>query len=248
MFRYAQFCPLARATEILGQRWNLLILRELFVGPQRFSDLRRRLGGEVSSSVLASRLVALEGQGVLALRTLAPPAATTVYALTPDGEALWPAFRELVRWGVRYLVRQGMQEGDHMEPDWVVLALRVFARDTPTPARRLELRIPGTHGDHVARYQGGARGTCPIDDSDPVEAILCAEAAQMLPLIAGVIDPEDAARNGVLAVEGDLEAARALPELFEVDLGIEDLLVQSTAPPTNQASQPGHEGREGNLT
>ncbi|HSJ96046.1 MAG TPA: helix-turn-helix domain-containing protein, partial [Myxococcota bacterium] len=63
-FRYAQFCPLARAAEVLGERWTLLIVRELMVGPQRFSDLRRRLPG-VSSSVLAERLDRLERRGIV---------------------------------------------------------------------------------------------------------------------------------------------------------------------------------------
>ncbi len=71
-FRYAQFCPLACAAEILGERWTLLILRELFVGPQRFTDLRRRLPG-ISSSILATRLARLEERGIVARSSLAPP-------------------------------------------------------------------------------------------------------------------------------------------------------------------------------
>ena len=81
-FRYAQFCSVARAAEILGHRWTLLVLRELFLGPARFRDLRERLGS-VSSSVLAERLRDLETRGVIAQRELPPPAGVAVYELTP---------------------------------------------------------------------------------------------------------------------------------------------------------------------
>lgn len=231
MADYAQFCPVARAAEILGQRWNLLILRELFVGPQRFSDLRRRLGGDVSSSVLAARLSDLEAHGIVRQEILAPPAAATVYTLTPDGEALWPSFRELTRWGVRFLLRRGLREGDHLEPDWVVLGLRSFARSEPTPERRVEFRIPGHHGDHVARYQGGPAGTRLVRDSEPVEATLRADPLQLLPIVAGVADPGVAVNAGLLELDGDLAAARDVPLLFEVDLGVPGPPSDASVPP-----------------
>ena len=88
-FRYAQFCPLARAAEVVGERWTLLIARELLLGPKRFSDLREALAG-VSSSVLADRLARLERRDVVAWRRLPPPAAARVYELTETGRALEP--------------------------------------------------------------------------------------------------------------------------------------------------------------
>jgi len=100
--RYAQFCPLTRAVEILGERWTMLLLRELIAGPQRFSDLKERLPG-VSSSVLAGRLVRLEEKGLIAKRELPAPAASTVYELAEAGRALRPALIELLRWGMRFL-------------------------------------------------------------------------------------------------------------------------------------------------
>ena len=111
--RYAQFCPIARAAEVLGERWTLLILRELFCGPQRFSDLARRLPG-ISSSVLAERLGRLEARGIAMRRELPPPAPATLYELTPLGSALEPLMLQLVRFGVRML--DAPRPEDHLEP------------------------------------------------------------------------------------------------------------------------------------
>ena len=137
-FRYAQLCPLARATEVVGNRWSLLFLRELMLGPQRFSDLKRRLAG-ISTSVLAERLAALEGYGVVEPDELPPPAAARVYRLTPHGEASRPVLLALARWGLRWL--GPMDADDHFEPEWLRLSLEAFAAPGPTPARRFELRV-----------------------------------------------------------------------------------------------------------
>ncbi len=101
--RYRQFCALARAAEVIGERWTLLVVRELLLGPKRFSDLRDRLDG-ISPSVLTERLGRAEVLGLVRQSILPPPAASTVYELTEDGRALEPAILELIRWGGRYLL------------------------------------------------------------------------------------------------------------------------------------------------
>lgn len=85
-----QFCALARAAELLSERWTLLIVRELLLGPRRFRDLTDGLGG-VSTSVLAGRLAALARGGLIRRATLGPPAGVAVYELTDHGAALRPA-------------------------------------------------------------------------------------------------------------------------------------------------------------
>ena len=89
-FRYDQFCPLACAAEIVGERWTLLVLRELLLGSQRFSDLKRRLPG-LSSSILAERLERLEERWIVERQSSAPPTPAALYALTPLGRAFEPA-------------------------------------------------------------------------------------------------------------------------------------------------------------
>jgi len=211
-FRYEQFCPLARATEILGHRWVMLILRELFVGPQRFSDLRRRLPG-LSSSMLTDRLAALEGQGVVERQVLPPPAASTVYELTPDGRALEPALLALTRWGARFLFTS--QAGDHVEPDWLGLGLAAFSSSRPTPARRFEL-CP-YEGDRRAllRVAGGPDGTHSVDDDGPVDVRIEAPVLVVMAMMRGDLSPSDASNLEGVTVEGEPEALAEFPLLFD---------------------------------
>jgi len=211
-FRYAQFCPVARAVELLGERWTLLIGRELLIGPQRFSDLLRRLPG-LSSSVLSDRLASLEEHGLVARRELPPPAPAVVYELTESGLGLKPLLYELARFGLRFM--SAPRPGDHSEPDWLRLGLDVFRRRTQTPSRVFLLCVPD--GERELRFQiaGGPRGTL-IDASDAApDAVVHASSVVMLGLVSGDLDPEAAARSGAVRVEGDAAALRELPALFD---------------------------------
>jgi DNA-binding HxlR family transcriptional regulator len=154
--RYAQFCALARAAEILGERWTLLIIRELLLGRKRFSDLSDRLSG-VSPTVLTARLNALIEQGVVQRATLPPPFNAQVYELTPVGLGLRPAVRELIRWGGHFIFP--MRPDDEFDPDWGLLALDANARRTPTPPHKIVLRI--RHKSRIASFlvEGGEAGT-----------------------------------------------------------------------------------------
>lgn len=214
-FRYAQFCPLARAAEILGHRWVLPILRELFLGPWRFVDLRRRLPG-LSSSVLADRLAALEAVGVVARRELPPPAAATVYELTGRGRALAPALVELTRWGTRFL--ELPRPGDHVEPDWLRMAVVAFARSGPTPPRRFELRVVGPRGEATVRVGGGPGGTHLLEDEGPADVRLRAPVLVVMGLMSGLLPAAGALARADVSVEGDAEALADLPTLFAMDL------------------------------
>src|SRR3954447_23862520 len=95
---YGDRCGIARALDAVGERWALLVVRELLLGPKRFTDLRAGLPG-ASPNVLAQRLRELEAAGVVERQTLPPPAAAQVYALTARGAALEPVILALGRWG-----------------------------------------------------------------------------------------------------------------------------------------------------
>jgi len=95
---YNQFCALARAAEIIGERWTLLIIRELLLSPKRFGDLRARLD-DVSPALLTDRLNVLMEAGVVQRAALPAPFNAQVYELTETGRAVQPAIRELIRWG-----------------------------------------------------------------------------------------------------------------------------------------------------
>jgi DNA-binding HxlR family transcriptional regulator len=216
-FRYDQFCPLARAAEVLAQRWNLLVVRELLLGPQRFADLRRRLSG-VSPSVLAERLAALEASGVIERRELPPPAAREVYALTPHGEALRPILAALARWGLRWMTAP--KRGDHVEPEWVRLAAEMFAAEGPTPPRSFELHALAQGGAAEARVRvaGGPGGTHLAAAGAPVDASVSAPAALLLGLMSGAARAADLARAGRITIAGDACALDDLPALFAMSL------------------------------
>src|SRR5215470_2243575 len=99
---YEQFCALAYALDIVGERWTLLIIRELLPGPRRFKDLLDGLP-DISTNLLSERLKSLEQQGILCRRILPPPAGSTVYELTTFGKALETPVLELGKWGSRLL-------------------------------------------------------------------------------------------------------------------------------------------------
>jgi DNA-binding HxlR family transcriptional regulator len=212
-FRYAQFCPLARAAEILGHRWVLLIVRELLLGPQRFTDLRRRLHG-VSTSVLADRLALLEAHGVVARRELPAPAGSTVYELTETGRALEPAVVALARWGLHF--SESPKRGDRFEPAWLGMALRAYARRGPTPPRRYEIVARGDGPDATLRFAGGPDGTRALAEGEPVDLRIEAPAFTALGLMAGLVDPAAAVARGHLRLQGDPDLLRELPELFDM--------------------------------
>jgi DNA-binding HxlR family transcriptional regulator len=212
-FRYAQFCPLARAAEILGNRWTLLLLRELMLGPQRFSDLKRRLAG-VSTSVLAERLSALEGFGVVIQEELPPPAAARVYRLTPRGETARPVLLALARWGLHWL--GAMNRDDHFEPEWLRLSLEAFAAPGPTPARSFELRVGSGPRSVRLRFAGGARGLRFLADAAAVDVVLAAEPQVVVGVLTGLLAADDARAQGAV-IEGDPTALADLPRLFRLD-------------------------------
>ncbi len=213
-FRYPQFCAMARAAEVVGERWTLLVLRELSWGPRRFGDLRHHLAG-VSPSVLTERLARLEQRGIVRRRQLEPPAASTVYELTESGQALGPALEALARWGARFL--SVPEPGDQIEPEWVGLGLRAFARKGPTPPRTYALRVLGAEREVALRVTGGPEGTSVATGPGEADVTLCAEPLVFLALVSGRMEPGQAIAAGQLSVEGDLEALAVLPELFDLE-------------------------------
>ena len=136
------------------------------LGPKRFSDLKAPLSG-VSSSVLSERLARLEERGVVSRRELPPPAPATVYELTEVGRALEPAMFELMRWGGRFLTPP--EQHDHVDPHWVQLGFRAFARRDPVPSRLFRVTVEGDEGQSCFHVSGGAEGTMVSPDPRPMQ-------------------------------------------------------------------------------
>ena len=122
--RYQQYCGAARALDVVGDRWTLLIVRELLLGPRRFTDLLHGLPG-ISRNLLTERLRALGRDGIVARAELPPPAARQVYELTEDGRDLANAMIPLVAWGARRLGTRA--PGESFRAHWAALAMATFA-------------------------------------------------------------------------------------------------------------------------
>ena len=121
MKRYDQYCPIAHSLSLVGERWTLLVVRELLYGPKRYTDLVDNLPG-IGTNILAARLKELESAGIVEKRKLPPPAASTVYELTPAGRELRPVLHELARFGARLM---GPPPPDALEPGWLRHALEL---------------------------------------------------------------------------------------------------------------------------
>lgn len=118
---YKQFCGLARALDCVGERWTLLIVRNLLLGPKRYSDLLEELPG-LTTNLLAARLREMERLGLVTKRKAQAPVRATLYELAPGGRALEPALMELARWGGRFMDRPG--KGDTLNIGWALLSLK----------------------------------------------------------------------------------------------------------------------------
>jgi len=121
---YQQYCPLARALDFVGDRWTLLILRELFFAPKRFTDLQTRLDG-IAPNLLSRRLKELEARGLVERRRLAPPAAATVYEATDTARELRAAMLELSKWGIQFL--GPYDRADRFSIEWLAPMLEEMA-------------------------------------------------------------------------------------------------------------------------
>jgi DNA-binding HxlR family transcriptional regulator len=144
MKRYDQYCPIAYSLGLVGERWTLLVVRELFYGPKRYTDLAAHLPG-IGTNVLADRLKELEAAGLVEKRKLPPPAASTVYELTAMGQALRPVLHELARFGARLM---GPPPPDALEEGWLLGSLDLaLAPDAPTGT--LAFRIGGEEASLV---------------------------------------------------------------------------------------------------
>ena len=136
---YEQYCPIAHALDLVGERWALLVVRELMHGPKRYTDLADHLPG-IGTNILAARLRALEECGIVAKRRLPPPAASQVYELTEYGQSLRTVMRELALWGARSLGPP--TAGDELFPGWLENALDTILAPV-APSGRFEFRVGG---------------------------------------------------------------------------------------------------------
>lgn len=205
---YGDLCGIARALDLVGERWALLVVRELLLGPKRFTDLRGGLPS-ASPNVLSQRLSELERAGIVRRRKLGPPAHVWVYELTGWGLELEPVVLELGRWGSRSPARPDAE----LSVDALMIALKTTFDPGAAAGLRAsyELRL----GEDRFRLQVAA-GRLDLErgGADGADATIETDAATLRSLVFGSRQLADAVRSGSLRTEGDEEAIARLLRLF----------------------------------
>jgi len=207
---YEQTCGLARALDVVGERWSLLIVRELLLGPKRFTDLLEGLPG-IPPSLLSARLKQMQAAEVIAKEVLPPPAASTVYLLTAAGAELETAVLALGRWGVQF--GRKPRPTDISRSGSLAIALRALFQ----PERGVglhdafELRLPDgpigfTIDDGVLKIQRGP--------ADNPRVVLSGKQTPVMRVLAGQLGPAEAVRRGDLRIQGDRRVLGRLVAVF----------------------------------
>jgi DNA-binding HxlR family transcriptional regulator len=211
--RYQQFCPLARALDLLGDRWSLLVVRELAVRPCRYTDLRDGLPG-IATNLLADRLRDLQEAGVVRGEYAPPPVATTLYSLTDWGAELRPLLVQLGRWGLR-LMAPG-KGGDDFRSRWAVLGVEALYQDVDLGGLEPVTVLLDAEGGGepvlvTATPAGVAAALAPAGRA--VDVVIAADPDTAVGLLTGLITPGQLDPATRSHVRGSADALRRLERL-----------------------------------
>lgn len=210
---YGQYCGFARALEVVGERWAMLIVRDLLVAPKRFTDLHRGLPG-IPTNVLTARLKELEQAGVVHRRVLPRPVGSIIYELTPYGRELEDVVVRLGRWGAKAL--GDPRSGEVVTPDSLMMAMRTTFR--PEAARGVhasyELRMGG---DIVLHMRVDGKKLDVVQGPLPEADLIIESGPGIKAVMTGEITPTEAIRNGSVHVKGDATLLTRFAEMFRID-------------------------------
>lgn len=196
--KYDDGCAVARALDVVGERWALLVVRELMFNPKRFTDLRVGLPG-ASPNVLSQRLRELDEAGIVHRRRLPPPAAAWVYELTPRGRELEPVVAALAKWGA---YEPGTPDERPISVDSMMLALRTLYDPTRSDGSVIDLAVSlGEDGFRATASPDGLRlAREPVERPD---AVIHSDTATLGGVVSGRRELADALDTGDLVVDGD---------------------------------------------
>jgi DNA-binding HxlR family transcriptional regulator len=194
MMSYDEYCAIAKSLDVVGDRWTLLIVRELALrGACRYTDLRNGLPG-IATNLLAERLRELEHAGVIAREDAPPPIATTLFRLTPRGDQLGPVLEGLTRWGLPLMTEQ--KPRDTVRSHWLASALEMMLTDREPDAAPVTLELQIGDQPIVIETHEGAIHTRLGAAGDP-DATLAGPATPVLGIVLGLLELADAKANGV---------------------------------------------------
>jgi DNA-binding HxlR family transcriptional regulator len=206
---YGEYCSIAKALDVVGDRWTLLIIRELLIrGACRYTDLKNGLPG-IATNLLADRIRELESAGLIQREDAPPPVATTLFRLTDAGAELLPVLDAIGLWGVRYMTERA--EGDEFRGHWFAFPASFFLRDSDPGGPPLTIELRAASSPAVVEVSGGSirtrLGTAAVPD-----LVLSGEPQVILGLFAGHLTVADAAHLG-LQISGDASVLhRVLPQ------------------------------------
>ncbi len=207
---YHQQCGIAAALDVIGDRWTLLVLRDLLLGPLRFSDLDDGLPG-IGTNTLSARLRQLEAAGVVARRLLVPPERGTVYELTAYGRELQPILMALGRWGTQSMDRLPADVASRSR--WLVGALPAFHDASQAVAQPTTWELRLTDGAFTVRAQDASL-TVAAGAPDAADLIITTRDEDLHALLSRRLAPADAVASGAVTLEGDAAALPRLVRLF----------------------------------
>lgn len=206
MRSYGQYCSIARGLDAVGDRWTLLIVRELLLsGPSRFTDLKNGLPG-IASNLLSTRLKELEEIGLVTREDAPPPIATALYDLTEDGRALQPTVRALGLWGLRLMAKE--RPGDTFQAHWLAYAPLWFAEDADPNGPPAVIQLVAA-GEKAVIELGGGRITTRVGEAASSDLLVSGSPRAVLGLVTGGMDAKSAAQLG-LTLSGRRELLRRL--------------------------------------
>jgi DNA-binding HxlR family transcriptional regulator len=212
MRSYGDGCAVAHSLDVVGERWALLVVRELLLGPKRYTDLRRGLPN-ASPNVLSQRLDELERAGVIHRRKLPPPASARVYELTNWGRELEGIVVALGHWGARS--PSGLPTDLPVGADSMIIALR--SRFDPTDAHGLRARYELRLGEDRFRIEiADNKLDITRGDADHPDATIDTDPNTLAAVLWAGQAPADAQRSGTMAIEGDKSAVDRLIRLFPI--------------------------------
>ena len=206
---YEQFCGLATALDVVGERWTLLIVRDLGLGPLRYGELLSRLGG-IGDSMLSQRLRHLEAEGIVR-RTFSQEHGGVVYELTDDGQYLLSAIVPLARWGMRRMPPVSELDDVNAEYLALLLASRLDGSKSAGVHERYELRVDGAPYTITADD-----GHITVERGAAIDAVVrvALDLDTFMQLGMGRLSVKDAREKGLTKVEGDKEAVARYTRLL----------------------------------
>lgn len=215
MRSYGQYCSIARGLDVVGDRWTLLIVRELLLrGSCRFTDLKNGLPG-VASNLLSGRLKELEEAGLITRADAPPPIATTLYDLTEDGLALEPVLKALAMWGLRYMAVE--RSDDAFQASWLAYAPAWFTTDADPGAPPAVIQLLAAGEEAVIEIGDGQVRTRVGRAADP-GLILDGPPRAVLGLLLGMIDTSQSTQLG-LTVTGRRDLLTRLRAVTQAEPG-----------------------------